>query len=143
MRLLTAGRILLAALFTWAACDKLLHPGEFASAVANYRLLPLWAVGPVANALPAVEAACGLLLLLGLAVPGASLVTSGLLTAFAAAIYQAIHRGLDIECGCFSAAAERVGYPVLIRDLVILALSLAVLLGSLAAARAKNRKLIL
>ena len=143
MKLLRVGRVLLGAVFIYASYDKLLHPAQFAEAVANYRLLPPLAVGLVANTLPLLELVCGLLLLLGVAVPGASLLTSLLLVGFAGAIIQAIWRGLDIECGCFSAAAERVGYPVLARDLVLLLLSLAVLAGSLIADRERSRRLIL
>lgn len=143
MRPLTIGRILLGAVFIYASCGKLLHPAQFAEAVANYRLLPPWAVGPAAHGLPMVELACGLFLVLGLAVPGASLLASLLLASFGAAIIQAIWRGLDIECGCFSAAAERVGYPVLLRDLVLLVLSLTVLSASLKKASRQVRRIIL
>jgi uncharacterized membrane protein YphA (DoxX/SURF4 family) len=133
-------RVLLGLVFIYASYDKLLHPAQFAEAVANYRLLPPAAVGIAAHTLPMLELACGLLLVLGVATAGASLVTSLLLLAFSAAVALAMWQGLDIACGCFSAAAERVGWPVLLRDLGLLAASLAVLVGSL---RQPQRRIII
>jgi len=143
MKALTIGRVILGVFFVYASYDKLLHPLHFAEAVANYRLLPPLAASLVANALPMIELACGLLLVFGVAVPGASLTASVLLTVFGAAIIQAMWRGLDIDCGCFSAAAERVGYPVVVRDLALLGLSLGVLIGSLYEARGRIKQIIL
>lgn len=143
MRALSLARLLLGAVFVYASYGKIFHPVQFAEAVANYRLLPLPLVGLVAHSLPMVELACGLLLILEVGVAGASLLLSLLLVAFAAAIGQAIWRGLDIECGCFSAAAERVGYRVLLRDLVLLVLSLTLLSAALKKASRRVRRIIL
>ncbi|MFH0809898.1 MAG: MauE/DoxX family redox-associated membrane protein [Pseudomonadota bacterium] len=135
-------RVALGALFIFAAHDKLLDPTAFAHAVANYQVLSLPTANLIAHVLPWIEALCGALLLLGVAVPGASLVTSGLLVVFGAMVAQAMWRGLDIACGCFSLAAERIGYPVLLRNLALLAVSLWVFFRSLKAGAAKGRRLI-
>ena len=143
MRALPLARLFLGAVFIYAAWGKIFQPLQFAEAVANYRLLPLGLVNLVAHSLPMIELACGLLLILEVGVAGASLLLSLLLVGFAVGIGQAIWRGLDIECGCFSAAAERVGYPVLLRDLVLLFLSLTVLSASLKEASRRVRRIIL
>ena len=44
-----------------------------------------------------------------------------LLIGFLIGILSAMARGLDIECGCFGGVDEKVGWPVAIRDLIMLA----------------------
>jgi uncharacterized membrane protein YphA (DoxX/SURF4 family) len=143
MKVLAVVRVLLGVVFIYVSYDKLLHPHHFAQAVGNYRLLPPLYAMLAAHALPAMELACGLLLVMGLAVPGASLLVSSLIVAFMVAISQAIWRGLDIDCGCFSAAAERVGLPVLLRDAALLAMSLFVLIASLRRTSDRVRRIVL
>jgi hypothetical protein len=69
-------------------------------------VLPAALSGHIALFVPAFE----LVIALGLVVPryqrGASLLATGLLVIFSAAMAQARWRGIDLSCGCFGAAFE-------------------------------------
>jgi hypothetical protein len=112
--------LVLGAVFVCAAIPKLLRPGEFASAVANYRLLPLSWVNAAALTLPWWE------LLAAAAIQwrpwrgGGALVLAGLLTIFLCAIASAMLRGLDINCGCYGGESLRVGAVALLVDALLL-----------------------
>ncbi len=124
------GRLGLGILFLWASWDKILQPQAFAEAVGNYDLLPPALVPAVALFLPWVEAVCGLLLISGRAVKGSAAVVDILMIIFTLAFVINYFRGVDIDCGCFSLAAEeKHGEYVyyILRDLVILGIGLWVL----------------
>jgi putative oxidoreductase len=97
-----AFRVGLGLVFIVASLDKIAHPEAFASSIANYHLVPLWGINPMAICLPWIELICGLLLVLGLQVRANLLVIWILLAIFIIAIGVALHSGYDISCGCFS-----------------------------------------
>lgn len=97
-------RVGLAALFIWTGAQKLVEPGAFAAAIANYRVLPDALVGIAAVSLPVLELVVGAALLWPLYAQGASLIVAALLFVFAAAMAQSKARGIDLDCGCFGAA---------------------------------------
>jgi len=99
----TIARVALGALFLWAAVPKLLDPSGFAEAIGNYHLLPAAVVGPLAVAMPVLETVVGLALVSGVEARGGAIVAGLLLVVFAAAMTQAILRGIDLDCGCFGA----------------------------------------
>ena len=68
-----------------------------------YRLLPEVLVRPVAWGLPFLELALAVLLLAGIANRIAGAASAGLLVVFMLGIASAWARGLQIDCGCFSA----------------------------------------
>ena len=70
-------------------------------AVRAYQLLPYDVAGVVGVALPVVEIAVGLLLVLGLLTRPAAVVGGLLMLAFLVGIISAWARGLTIDCGCF------------------------------------------
>ncbi|WP_045876012.1 MauE/DoxX family redox-associated membrane protein [Pseudofrankia sp. DC12] len=74
--------------------------------VRAFRILPEALVHPVAYAVPFVEIALGVLLLLGLAVRAGALLSCLLLAVYIGAIASAAARGLHIECGCFSKGGD-------------------------------------
>ena len=80
-RILIACRLVLGALFVWAAVAKLPDMAAFAQDVANYRLVPALLVPFVACAVVGVELLAGAALILGLLVRPAALVLAGLLGA--------------------------------------------------------------
>ena len=94
-----AARIVLAAVFVWAACVKIAHPDAFALAVSRYPILvgPFsFLVNPVAIVLPWVELASGLAVLL---TPprtraGAALLLAAMLLVFTLARIGISGRGL-------------------------------------------------
>ena len=66
-------RLAIGAVLVYASVSKILHPDQFADAVANYRLLPPALVSWTAIVLPWLELITGVCLILGVAVTGAPL----------------------------------------------------------------------
>jgi uncharacterized membrane protein YphA (DoxX/SURF4 family) len=118
-------RLCLGAMFLYASYDKILHPLAFAEAVYNYQILPEVAVNLTALTLPWLELHLGVCLVSGFWLPGATAISTGLLTVFIGALVFNQVRGLDIHCGCFS--TERTGGPADLwtaaRDISFLAMS--------------------
>jgi uncharacterized membrane protein YphA (DoxX/SURF4 family) len=85
--------------------------------VQAYKLLPGALEAPFTYALPFVEVAIGLYLIVGLLVRPVAIFTCLLMVVFIAALGQAWARGLSLDCGCFGALArERVGLGTVLRD---------------------------
>ncbi len=97
-----AVRFVLGALFMYASFDKMANPEAFANIIGNYHLLPYQLVNPLAIFLPWLEFFTGLFLIIDKWVKGSLLIYSALLVIFIIALSQALIRGLDISCGCFS-----------------------------------------
>jgi protein-disulfide isomerase len=97
----TGGRVLLAGVLAYAASSKLFDPLGTVRAVRAYRLLPEALAVPFAHALPWVELALAVLLLLGIAVRLTAVLTATLLAVFVGGMASAAARGLKIDCGCF------------------------------------------
>jgi uncharacterized membrane protein YphA (DoxX/SURF4 family) len=113
-------RVALGAVFIVASLDKILNPEAFATNIANYRLLPYTVINAIAIVLPWLEVVTGTLLILGVWIRASTMIVWGLLLAFSVAISQALARGLDISCGCFTTnpVAERMSWWTLIWDLI-------------------------
>ncbi|MCB9567514.1 MAG: DoxX family membrane protein [Myxococcales bacterium] len=116
-------RLLVAAVFVAAAVPKILDPAGFAAAIRNYQAFPYWSWNGLAVGVPMLEVVGALALLSGWKRQAGALLLGGLTLAFVALITSVIVRGIDIGCGCFgqSEAAESVGWPLLVRDLGLLA----------------------
>ena len=116
--------------FIWASWDKIGHPGEFASIIDNYRILPAATVNLTALVLPWIEFICGLLLLSGRLVPGAALTIDLLLLIFILATGFNLYRGVDVNCGCFSVSPDAGGETALnlVRNSLLLASGLWLLI---------------
>ncbi|MFC8713030.1 MauE/DoxX family redox-associated membrane protein [Streptomyces sp. NPDC057197] len=102
----TAVRLALALVWGWAGWTKIQDPAASVQAVRAYRILPEALVTPVGHGLPALELALAVLLLAGLRVRLAAVLSALLLTGFLAGIVQAWARGLSIDCGCFGGGGE-------------------------------------
>lgn len=123
-------RLEVAAVFILAAVPKLGDPAAFARDVDNYRMLPDALVGPVAAALPVMELVVAAALLTGVHAAGAALVAAGMLGTFAIGMAQAMARGIDLDCGCFGAAAEaRVSGETIARNLALIATCVPIVLA--------------
>jgi len=118
-------RLMLGAVFLYASYDKIMHPEAFTQAVYNYQILPDAAVNLMALILPWLEALLGLCLIAGFWLPGATIVSTGLLAVFIGALVFNQIRGLDIHCGCFSTdtTADPAGLWTIARDAGLLALA--------------------
>jgi putative oxidoreductase len=113
-------RVALGVVFIVASLDKIQNPEAFATTIANYRLLPYKFINGIAIVLPWLEVVTGTFLVLGVWIRASTMIVWGLLFTFSTAISQALARGLDISCGCFTtnAAAERMSLWTLIWDLL-------------------------
>jgi len=122
-------RLIVGITFLYASLDKIVHPDQFARVVYNYKILPGFFINIFAITLPWIELFCGLFLILGLIVESSSLLISLLLISFIIALSVNFLRGVDIACGCFTTDpnAKKEGAWLLIRDLVLLLMSLQIL----------------
>lgn len=81
----------------------------FAFSGAQYRMLPLWAVGPLMLAIPYFQIVLALCII---ARAGESLalgLSAGLFTVFAVAQATVLVRGFELSCGCFGFQTEPIG----------------------------------
>ncbi len=125
-------RIFLGLVFLYACWDKILHPDAFALVIYNYQILPAPLIHFTALVLPMLELMLAIGLLFGIWLPGVLLLSNLLLAVFFSALLFNAARGLDIHCGCFSAASDD-GVPAatsqyILRDVAFLAVSLFLLL---------------
>lgn len=112
----------LAAVFLFAGVPKLLDPAAFATSIDNYHMMPASWVGPLALFLPVLEIIAAICLLTGLWWRGATFLLVAMLAAFILGIAQAMVRGIEIDCGCFGAAAEsELGAWSIARNLALIA----------------------
>jgi uncharacterized membrane protein YphA (DoxX/SURF4 family) len=129
----TVFRLGLAAVWLISGAIKAADPNQTHAAVQAYQVLPASAVGPVAGALPFLELAFGLLVLLGIGQRLMGVLSAALLLVYIAGVAQSWARGLTIDCGCFGGggqvAAGQTQYPQeILRDtgFLVLAVWLAV-----------------
>ena len=127
-RFLTGVRIVLGALFIWAAVTKLPDMAGFAQDVANYRVVPAALVPFVASAVVGIELLGGIALVAGVMERAAAAVIACLLVAFIAFLSQALLRGIDLRCGCFG-GDEPASWWTVARDLLMLAAAVVVARG--------------
>ena len=125
-----AARVYLGAIFLLACTHKIARPDLFAVDVATYQLLPLSAVNLFAITLPWVELVAALLLLVGWRVRAAALLVGVMMAAFTVALAWALHRGLDMSCGCFASQSaahdDPISWKTVVRDVAWLALAVYV-----------------
>lgn len=110
----------LGVVFLMACWHKLLEPQSFAVDIATYQILPLVLVNPMAIILPWIELVAGLMFLVGWRNKPAALLVSGMMTMFIVAIVLALHKGLDMSCGCFAsqgATDDPISILTVARDL--------------------------
>jgi uncharacterized membrane protein YphA (DoxX/SURF4 family) len=102
----TAARLGLAAVWLVSGSLKASDLNQTYVAVQAYDLLPSGAVSAVAGAVPFLEFALGVLLLVGLGTRLTAVVSAVVLLAFIGAVGQAWARGLSIDCGCFGGGGQ-------------------------------------
>lgn len=96
-------RIALACFFIYAGVIKLFDPGTFAATIASYGLVPEMLLPVAAIGLPLIEAVAGLALVFDR--PWGLHLITGLLVLFVFVFGYAILGDLNVDCGCFGAAA--------------------------------------
>jgi len=95
-------RFILGGLFIYASMDKMTNTADFVKVIHNYKILPVSLENLLAIFLPWLEFVTGLFLLVGKYNKGALFIYNIFLCIFILALSQALVRGLDINCGCFS-----------------------------------------
>ncbi len=138
--LLLIGRLLLGAVFVYAAWTKLSQSSYvlFAMAIHSYKLAPEWGELGLARALPWFELTLGVALLSGFLLRYAAAAASLLLTVFFGVMTRSYLAGQQINCGCFG-IGEALSPKTLVRDGLLLAVSFAVTVGAFLAARASRK----
>jgi uncharacterized membrane protein YphA (DoxX/SURF4 family) len=125
----TGVRLGLAAVWLVAGALKIQDLAGAGRAVNAYEIFPYEVAKVIGAAQPFLEIALGLLLLAGLAVRLSAGISAVLLLIFIAGISWAWARGLQIDCGCFSAggtlgAGQTPNYaPDIARDIGFLMLA--------------------
>lgn len=98
-------RILIAALFLFAAWQKLFAPEsgpqKFALAINSFRILPEHLVHLATGVIPWLEVLCSVLILAGVWTRAAASVLALLLIGFTAAVISVLLRQMSLTCGCF------------------------------------------
>lgn len=102
----TVVRLGLAAVWLFAGGAKVGDLAASGRAVNAYDVMPFEVAKVIGAALPFVELALGVLLLVGLATRVVAAISAGLLVVFIAGIASAWSRGLSIDCGCFGSGGE-------------------------------------
>ena len=99
-------RLVLGGVLLAAGGLKVLKPTESANAVAAYKILPTNVAHLVGCALPWLEVALALLLIVGFMVRPAAVLSGLIMVVFAIAIASVWARGMLIDCGCFGGGGE-------------------------------------
>jgi putative oxidoreductase len=125
--------LIVGGVFVYAGAIKIGAPQSLADTVAEYGILPNFAIVTFAVGLPVFEILAGLLLVSGWRSRVGALAIGIAIVTYIGAICFALARGLTINCGCFGAApATRAAMWLdLARDLGILAAAGALYLTSL------------
>lgn len=99
-------RLVLGGVLLVAGGLKVLKPTESANAVAAYKLMPSNLAHLIGYALPWLEVALALLLIIGFMVRPAAVVSGLIMIIFIGAIASVWARGMLIDCGCFGGGGE-------------------------------------
>lgn len=123
-----AARLLVGGVWIYAGAIKLPDPDQSIAAVRAYELLPGETVVTVGHLLPVLEVVVGGMLVIGILVRGAAVVSALLFVAFIIGIASVWARGIEIDCGCFGGGGydpdATSKYPwEIARDVGLLALS--------------------
>jgi len=123
-----AARLLTGGVWIYAGALKLPDPDASVAAVRAYELLPGDSAVTVGHLLPILEVVIGAMLVLGVLVRGAAVISALLFVAFVVGIISVWSRGIEIDCGCFGGGGydpdATSKYPwEIARDTGLLALS--------------------
>jgi uncharacterized membrane protein YphA (DoxX/SURF4 family) len=99
-------RLVLGGVLLAAGGLKVFKPTESANAVAAYKILPTNVAHLAGYALPWLEVAIALLLIIGIMVRPAAVISGLIMIVFIGAIASVWARGMLIDCGCFGGGGE-------------------------------------
>jgi uncharacterized membrane protein YphA (DoxX/SURF4 family) len=138
-------RVILAAVFIFAALGKIGDPQEFSDAIVAFRILPITSVNVFAIVLPWVELLVGLSLASGTQLRQSAFLSVLLNLMFIIAAGSAMARGLDIKCGCFTLSKSHasVGWSLIARDIVLILIAIQILYGTVSKRIGNYREIVL
>jgi len=131
---ITAIRLLIGTVFAASGIEKLVDLKYFGLVIAEYQLIPHGLIPSVALLVALVELLCGAMLLSGILIRTNARILIILLFAFIFGMANNIIRGLDHDCGCLELLSqwfgfrEEIGFASIVRDLLFIALLLALAL---------------
>ncbi len=131
-----AARIVVAAVFLWAAVLKIADPLGFARDISGFRLVPAWAALLIALVLPWLEALCAAFLVLGPWRRTSAILIALMLAGFIVLTGITIARGIDTNCGCFGVQSHKADMGLILQDAGLLFLTIAA--GIVAPRKAKK-----
>ena len=101
-------RVILGITFIYASYHKILDPAVFSKNIHNFHTTDnlVWVENLVALILPWLELIVGVFLIFGVFLEGATSITIGMLIFFIIILSQAVFRGIDVHCGCFTTEAD-------------------------------------
>lgn len=99
-------RIGLAGVLLYAGGIKLFEPHGARDAILAYRIFPPSVAPVLGYALPLLEIALGIFLLIGLFVRLSGIISALLMVGFMAGIISVWVRGYSIDCGCFGGGGD-------------------------------------
>lgn len=99
------------AIFIYAGYSKIIDIPLAELSVESYQIFPREIAHVIGIALPLVELALGLLLLLGVGTRIVAVLLSGMLVLFIAGIASLWIRGINTQCGCFGGSLIPAGEP--------------------------------
>jgi uncharacterized membrane protein YphA (DoxX/SURF4 family) len=99
-------RLILGGVLLAAGGLKVFKPTDSANAVAAYKLMPTELAHLIGYALPWLEVAIGLLLIVGFMVRPSAVLSGLVMIVFIGAIASVWARGMLIDCGCFGGGGE-------------------------------------
>lgn len=102
----TIFRLVLAGILLYAGGIKLFEPHGARDAILAYRIFSPSIAPVLGYALPLLEIAVGIFLLVGLFVRISAIITAVLMLAFVAGIASVWARGYSIDCGCFGGGGD-------------------------------------
>ncbi|MCP5064676.1 MAG: DoxX family membrane protein [Ignavibacteriae bacterium] len=114
-------RLYVALVFILSGLDKINDLSTFSDAIENYKLLPLTLVNIVSIIIPWIEVVAGTMLLLGIFIKENSIIIFSMLSIFTLAIFIALLKGLNIDCGCQGTSlGQQIGIWKLIENIALL-----------------------
>lgn len=126
---LWAARLLVAAVFGWAALAKLLNLAATRRAVAEFGVPDRW-VRVAGVALPVVELSVAVAVMLPWTAVAAGVVALGLLVVFSARVAWLLRAGKRPVCACFGVGSGEIGGRTLARNGLLGALVLVATIGA-------------
>ena len=100
-------RIFVGLVYLYAGLQKWADMDAFAETIMAYEIISIpWIVAGIAVCLPVLEAVLGAFIVIGVNIKENVQVVLIMSIGFVGALTSLIVRGIDIDCGCFSAAAN-------------------------------------